>query len=268
MRARRTEVAAGARVIAVMNQKGGVGKTTTAVNLAASLAVLEHSVLLVDLDPQGAVSACLGLGRDEVQGGILDVVVSRRSLESCILKVGRVPLSVVPANMWTDDDEAAFGAAIRPTVLVSALAAAREAYDYVLLDSPPSMGPVAVAVMAAADAVLVPVQCEELAVLAVGKTVRLMRKVRAALNPRLALAGLVITMADGRTSLTVELANALRDSFGDAVLRTLIPRSVDLVRSVARGEPLLYYSAQAPAAQAYLRLAMEVVRRSTQESAA
>ena len=257
-----------ARVVAVMNQKGGVGKTTTAVNLGASLAVLERSVLLVDLDPQGAVSASFGVARESVGAGVYDAVVDGVPFARSVIRLGRVPLDVVPANIWSDDEEARYCSAIRPCSVRDAVAPVRGSYDYVILDSPPTMGPVAVAAMAAADAVLVPVQCEELAVLAVGKTLRLMRKVRAELNPALALAGIVVTMADGRTNLTAEVANGLRQTFGEALLRTFVPRSVELARSVARGEPLLYYNAAATGAQAYLNLAWELVQRTARSSAA
>ncbi len=257
-----------ARVVTVSSQKGGVGKTTTAVNLAASLAVLNHQVLLIDLDPQGAVATSFGLTRTDITRGMYDVIVRGEALDGLILNVGRVAVGVVPVNIWTDDEEEAYIRAIRPAALVSAIDLVRSRYDYIFIDNPPSIGATAVAAMAAADALLIPVQCEELAVLAVGRVLRLMRKVKAMLNPRLLLEGLVVTMADSRTNLTVEIVNALRRSFGDCLLQTLVPRTIDLARAVSRGEPLLFHDVRSVGAQAYLNLAGELVRRAHQGAVA
>jgi chromosome partitioning protein len=257
-----------ARVIGVMNQKGGVGKTTTTVNLAASFAVLEQRVLVVDLDPQGAVSVCFGIKRPDLPGGMYDVVVHGRDMAPLAVTVGRVPLDVIAANIWSDEEEAAYTSAIRPAELVRELAQLRSRYDYILMDSPPTMGSIAVTAMAAADSLLIPVQCEELGLLAVGRSLQLMRKVRASINPRLMLEGVLVTMADGRTSLTAEVVNTLRRSFGDSVLRTLVPRSVDLARAISHGEPLLYYDVRSNGAQAYLNVAWELMQRTPQGEAA
>jgi chromosome partitioning protein len=261
-------VARNARIIAIENQKGGVGKTTTAVNLAASLAVLEKQVLLVDLDPQGAVAACFGLKRGDVAGGMYEVFVKGENIQQYVMKVGRVAVGVVPANIWTDDQEEAYTLAIRPEILVRAIEQLRPHFDYVLIDNPPSIGPITVAAMAAADSLLIPVQCENLAVLAVGKILRLMRKVKSTLNPRLELEGVVVTMPDSRTTLTTENMNTLWRTFGDYLLRPPVPRTVDLARAVARGEPLLYHNARSGGAQAYLYLAGELMRRAHQGDAA
>lgn len=253
-----------ARVVAIANQKGGVGKTTTAVNLAASLAVLEMRVLLVDLDPQGAVATCFGLKRSEVTGGMYDVFVKGEAIHKFIVQVGRVPLGIVPVNIWTDDEEEAYTLAIRAEILSRAIESLRSNFDFILIDNPPTIGPIAVASLAAADSLLIPVQCENLAVLAVGKILRLMRKIKATINPRLELEGLVVTMVDSRTTLTAEILNSMRHSFGDYLFRSPVPRTVDLAKAVARGEPLLFHNARSGGAQAYLQLAWELSRRATQ----
>jgi len=256
-----------ARIIAIANQKGGVGKTTTAVNLAASLAVLDRRVLLIDLDPQGAVAPCFGIQRSEIKGGMFDVFVHGESLLDFIHSFRNMQLGIVPVNIWSHQEEEAYFLAVRPEILVRALAAVRPHYDYVLLDTPPTIGPLAVASLAASDGLLVPVQCEELAVLTVGKLLRTARKVKQETNPALELEGLVLTMADSRTAMTAEIISKMRRNFGSQVFSTTIPRTVDLARVVAKGEPLLFTQAWSSGAQAHLKLASEFVQRQEQRMA-
>jgi chromosome partitioning protein len=254
-------------VLAVANPKGGVGKTTTAVNLAASLAVLDRRILLFDLDPQGSAAQCLGISHSDVRGGSYDVFVRGEAPAPFTLEVGRIPLSILPANVWTQDEEEAYVRAVRSEVLVRALEGVRRFYDYVILDNPPMLGSVTMASLMASDSLLVPVQCEELPVKALGRLMTLHRKVLSQGNPELCLEGVLLTMVDGRTMMSARIINLMRRNFGSLLFRTMIPRSVDLARSVQAGTPLLLTNAASRGAQSYLNLATELVHRQSQRLA-
>ncbi len=250
-----------ARVVAVANQKGGVGKTTTAVNLAASLAVLERRVLLVDLDPQGAVGLSFGLARPDIKGGMLDVFVRGENIAQFIVPVGRIELGIVPANVWSDQDEESYMLAVQPEILVRAIDIVRPLFDYIILDTPPTIGPAAVASLSASDSFLIPVQCEDLAIRTVGRLMRVARKVIKERNPHLTLEGIVLTMVDARTPSTARITETMRSSFGGMLFESVVPRCEVVSRVVATGEPLIYAHAASIGAQAYINLAAELVRR-------
>ncbi len=249
-------------VLAVSNQKGGVGKTTTAVNLAASLAHLGHPTLLVDLDPQGNASSGVGCAMDLAEVGSYDMLLGDKRLHEVTYGTSIEGLDIVPAT------EALVVAEIEMYGLPRAQLRLREAfgdlssfYDFVVTDGPPSLGMLTVNVLAAADSVLVPVQGEYFALEGLGALMRTMAKVRKALNPRLVREGIVITMHDPRSRLCRAVCGELRDMFGDEVFDEVIPRNVRLSEAPSHGEPILGYEPRSVGANAYLALASELIRK-------
>lgn len=252
-----------ARVIAIANQKGGVGKTTTAINLAASLAVAEKRVLAIDLDPQGNLTSGFGL---EKAAGLYDTLISKAPLPTA-LSTPLQYLKIVPSDgdLAGLDVELAAGEA-REFRLREALTGVREQFDYILLDTPPSLGLLAVNALTAADSVLVPIQCEYFALEGLGAFLGTLERVRAALNPQVALEGVLLTMADERTNLSQQVSADVRSHFGDQVFKTNIPRSIRLAEAPSFGKPILLYDIKSKASECYLNLAREVLEKHSRET--
>lgn len=250
-----------AGIVAFANQKGGVGKTTTAVNLGACLAEAGARVLLVDLDPQGNSSTGVGVVRGEVKVGSYEVL-GGSAIEDAVQPTAVERLSVVPSTIDLAGAEVELVAAFaRETKLRTALAPIREAFDFILVDSPPSLGLLTVNALAAADRVVVPIQCEYYALEGLGQLVRTLDLVREGLNPALELGGVVLTMYDARTKLAEQVVAEVRGHFGEKVFRAVIPRSVRLSEAPGFGQPIITYDGSSRAARAYRDLAEEALQR-------
>jgi chromosome partitioning protein len=250
-------------IYAVANQKGGVGKTTTSVNLAVYLAAEGQRVLLVDLDPQANASSSLGVARDKAVASTYEVLLGQATAAKATLRNGKLRLALIPAAPSLAAAEVELvGEVAREYRLKEALESEMHRYDYVLIDCPPSLGLLTVnALTAASSGVLIPVQSEYLALEGLGQLSRTVQLVKQRLNRDMEIAGLVLTMHDTRTALAQQVAGEVEKHFGDKVFRTRIPRSVRLSEAPSYGQPILTYSPASPGAAAYRALAVELLER-------
>jgi chromosome partitioning protein len=264
----------GVRVLAITNQKGGVGKTTTAINLGTALAAIGERVLLIDCDPQGNAGTGVGIAADARGLTTLDVLSQRATLEQAALQTAVPSLSIVASNAdligfdaeHVEDRSRFFR--LRQAVDMLAKAPGGAAFSYVLIDCPPSMNLLTLNALTAADAVLVPVQCEFFALEGITQLRDSIDQIRATLNPGLEIQGVVLTMHDQRTGLSREVATEVRSFFGAKVYQTVIPRNVRLAEAPSHGQPILLYDYDCAGSQAYISLATEIIDRESRVKAA
>lgn len=249
-------------VYAIANQKGGVGKTTTSVNLAASLGATKKRVLLIDLDPQGNATMGSGINKNEQQRTIYDVLVGLVTYDEAVVVSPEGGFSILPANAdLTAAEVEMLSLENKERRLAEAMVGAREHYDYVLIDCPPSLNMLTVNALTACDSVIVPMQCEYYALEGLSALTDTINAIQSSLNPKLKIEGILRTMYDPRNSLTSEVSTQLTEHFGDRLYRTCIPRNVRLAEAPSYGLPVLVYDRQSKGAMAYIALAGEIIRR-------
>ena len=250
------------RIISIINQKGGVGKSTTAVNLAAALGELGKEVLIVDFDPQGNSTSGLGIEKEELEQCVYDALLNDVPAENLLIQANCNNVAVIPATIQLAGAEIELVSAMaRETRLKELLEPVQENYDFVFIDCPPSLGLLTINALTAADSVLIPIQCEYYALEGVTKLLESMRMVKSKINKGLEVFGVLLTMYDSRTSLANQVVDEVKQYFGDKVFNTLIPRTVKISEAPSFGMSVIQYAPQNKGAQSYMELAEEVIGR-------
>ncbi len=252
------------KVTAVANQKGGVGKTTTAINIAASLAAAGKHVLLIDTDPQGNSTSGFGIDKDTLNGSLYDLYSETKNIDELIRETGLDHLHIISSNIDLIGAELELaGKENRETILRGAIEHVKHRYDYLFIDCPPSLNLLTLNALVAADSLLVPMQCEYYALEGISMLLRTFELIKNSFNPSLEIEGILLTMFDGRTSLANQVTDELRRHFGDKVYKTIIPRNVTLAEAPSHGKPVMLYDIRSKGAQSYLDLAKEIIGNET-----
>lgn len=254
------------RTIVIANQKGGVGKTTTAINLAASLAKLEKNVLVIDMDPQGNTTSGLGVDKENTENDVYDLLLGACSIEEAIIKEVYKNLSVLPSNINLAAAEIELiGIEEKEFILKKALDQVKETYDFILIDCPPSLNVLTINSMCAGNTVLVPIQCEYYALEGLTQLMHTIQLVTDRLNPELEIEGVVFTMYDARTNLSLQVVENVKANLNQNIYKSIIPRNVRLAEAPSYGMPITEYDAKSTGAESYLMLAEEVIHRGEEE---
>jgi len=249
-----------AKVIAIANQKGGVGKTTTAVNLSSCLAYKGKKVVIIDIDPQGNTTSGLGIDKKVIDKSIYDVIINDINIENALMKTAVDNLYICPSNIQLVGAEVELVSVIsRETRMKAAIEEIRKKYDYILIDCPPSLGLLTLNALTAADTILVPIQCEYYALEGLSQLMNTVKLVQRHLNPSLDVEGVVLTMFDARTNLSIQVVEDVKKYFRNKVYRTVIPRNVRLSEAPSFGLPIILYDPKSKGAECYLDLAQEVI---------
>ncbi len=248
------------KITAVANQKGGVGKTTSAINLSASLAGEGKHVLLIDSDPQGNSTSGLGIDKEDINVSLYDLYTGAKRIEKVIRRTGVEHLEIISSNIELIGAEVELSSRDgRETILRNALEPVKHRYDYIFIDCPPSLSLLTLNALVAADGLLIPMQCEYYALEGISMLLRTFNMVKNSLNPSLEIEGILITMFDGRITLANQVTDELRRHFGDKVYRTIIPRNVTLAEAPSHGKPVIMYDIHSKGARSYMELAKEII---------
>ena len=254
------------RIIAIANQKGGVGKTTTAINLSASLASFGKKVLALDLDPQGNMTSGLGVDKDQVENSVYDLIIGQTGIEECICKEVIENLDVLPSNINLSAAEIELiGVENKEYIIRNEMEKVKDRYDFVIIDGPPALSMLTINAMTTADSVLVPIQCEYYALEGLSQLIHTINLVQERLNPALVIEGVVFTMYDARTNLSLQVVENVKDNLDQTIYKTIIPRNIRLAEAPSYGMPINLYDPKSTGAESYLLLAEEVIHKGEEE---